>query len=158
MIARSCCVQAHYSFDYRMLQAAVTVAHRTLVLRFVFCLSAVFWLPFFRWRHHQESCSLYHVWPAGRRREVKIQQSVPVVTPSTSSSVAIRLRSTEVDNANSITADVLRKWEDSSFMTNYTSVFNNNFFFILAMFPLLDHVLTYNCLSWLTCIVSEWLL
>ena len=72
----------------------------------------------------------------------KLQHSVPVVTPTPSSSVAIARRSTVVDIANSITAAVRRKLKDSSFTMHYTSVINNNFWFRGATFPLLDHVLT----------------
>ena len=66
-----------------------------------------------------------------------MQHFVPVVTPMTSISVAIQRRNTEVGNAKSITAAVLRKLEDSSFTIQYTSVVNNNFLFIVVMFPLL---------------------
>ena len=72
----------------------------------------------------------------------KLQHSVPVVTPTPSSSVAIARRSTVVDIANNITAAVRRKLKDSSFTMHYTSVINNNFWFRGATFPLLDHALT----------------
>ena len=71
-----------------------------------------------------------------------LQHSDLVVTPTPSSSVAIPRRSTVVDIANSITAAVLRKSEDSSFTKHYTYVINNYFWFREAMFHLLEHVLT----------------
>ena len=70
-----------------------------------------------------------------------LQHSVPAMTPPPSSSVAIPRRSTLVDIANSITAAVLRKLEDSSLTMHYTYVIIINFWFRVAMFPLLDHVL-----------------
>ena len=87
----------------------MTVVHRTVVLQFVFCL-----LRCFGYRSSDD--------PINRK-----QLAVPRMTS----------RSTDVDIANSITAAVLYKIQDSSVTIHYTSVINNNVLFRVAMFPLL---------------------